>query len=396
MIIWSAFITPFIITLGFWYFCRQKYVWWEIILGIAASTAISLLTAVIIKAVALDDTQYKVQAVTEARYYEYWETWVNKTCTRTVSNGKTTTTVSYDCSYCDRNQPTWYIVTEDSTEHLVYEDTYSRLKEQWKAVPRFVDQNRKIKTRRNCGKDGDMYSIEWDKRLMTTETYTSTSSYKNPLLQNKSAFNYEYIGNKEAEQSGLYRYPKLRCERRWQDQDHLLGKELVTQPDTIIKLATALNSKLFTTYNSKVFILLFPEEMHIEKAKEQEVYWKGGNENEIVICIGVTQRLEVKWVHTFSWSKNQTLDEQINSIILGSHNLNDIEGLYDQIADAIEQNWEKPIFKEDFDYIKFEFKWWQKLIVYILSIAVCVGVSVWNVTNEYGGYNPPQRNPYRW
>ena len=110
--IWYALVVPIIVVLIAWALFKNRIVWWEILLPVAISFVAILISYYSMKTVSLRDVEYNGYLVTEARYYEPYETWVKRTCseqyacgTYTTGSGNTKTTHTqyctryYDCSY---------------------------------------------------------------------------------------------------------------------------------------------------------------------------------------------------------------------------------------------------------------------------------------------------------
>lgn len=76
------------------------------------------------------------------------------------------TTHYYDCSYCDENSEEYYGVTESGKRIGITKARYHTLLKRWNTKPIFVELDRHIVYHGSCGKDGDEYYIEWDKKLL--------------------------------------------------------------------------------------------------------------------------------------------------------------------------------------------------------------------------------------
>ena len=111
--LYSAFLIPIIISVIGILIFSKKIVIGELLANIVITSLIIVGVFFIFKNATVADSEYNSYLITEARYYEPWETYVHKTCYRTVSCGKNcTTTVAYDCSYCDYN-PAYYELIEN-------------------------------------------------------------------------------------------------------------------------------------------------------------------------------------------------------------------------------------------------------------------------------------------
>ena len=215
--IWYALIIPILVALLGWVLFRNKIVWWEVLLPLGVSLLAIVISYYTMKSATLSDVEYNGYLITEARYYEPYETWVKKTCseryacgTYTTGSGKNRTTHTryctryYDCSYCDDYSERYIMIDTKGNEISISKEKYQQLIKQWSATPKFVELNRSINYHFGCGKDGDMYSIKWNNDPLTSETTTYEVGFTNILKCNHSAFNYPVIEEEEARQAGLY------------------------------------------------------------------------------------------------------------------------------------------------------------------------------------------------
>jgi hypothetical protein len=129
MILWLAFLIPFLIMVLVAIFYNKKLTWWEIPLPFI----ITLIPILIFKFTATHsltkDYEYWGNYVKEVRYYEAWDEYIHQTCTRTVSCGEDcTTTETYDCSYVDYHSAYWIMILNDNTSIRISKSEYNRLK----------------------------------------------------------------------------------------------------------------------------------------------------------------------------------------------------------------------------------------------------------------------------
>jgi len=135
MSIWLSLLIPLIgaFILLRWY--KHTLAWWEVIVPSVACFFFIVIFKFTVEKIQVNDTEYHGALVTEARYYEYWETYVRRTCYRTVKAGKSTVSVPYDCSYCDKNPPRWTVVNSLGQEFSVSEKYYNYLMKLWSSKP---------------------------------------------------------------------------------------------------------------------------------------------------------------------------------------------------------------------------------------------------------------------
>lgn len=380
--IWYALLIPILAVIVGWVLFKKEIVWWELFIPTAGSILFILISYYSMKTYTLSDTEYNGFIVTEARYYEAYETWVKKTCSRTYSTGsgktRTTHTVYYDCSYCDYNSERYTIIDTKGNEIDVSLAKYNSLMKQWRGKPKFVELNRDIDYRGGCGKDGDMYFFTWDKQAHTSETTTYEKSFTNILKSNHSAFNYPDITEEEAKKANLYEYPEI---NGYNYQTSVLGLEntKIKNKWGFTKTLDHINGAYGSQYKVKVFTIFFKNK-DINTAFLQEAYWDGGNQNEIVVCIGVDKYGKFEWVKPFSWCDNKRVLIDIREELMSANNPN-AKVFHQTYYNAIRTHWKFKSFK-DFNYLSFEPTSGQLIFVYLLTLIISVATVWWCVTNN--------------
>lgn len=396
MIIWFALLIPFVGCIATYITWKYRFVWWELMLPTIVSFLFILITKFSVERAMTNDTQYMGGMIVEARYYEYWETWVTRTCSYTTtcccdSKGQNcqTTTHYYDCSYCDHNNPYWRAYDDQGHSWSISKSEYNRLLKQWKATPQFIELNRDIDYHGSCGKDGDMYSIRWNGEMMTSETSTWEGEYTNKVQASKSNFNLKEISNKEAKKIGLYTYPNV----DGYSQPNILGLDSLTYLNYGDKKSAQIKFEYFNGYYGpkrkiRLFILLFFDKP-ISIASTQQSYWDGGNKNEMVICIDVKKSTgEINWVYPFSWTENKRVAVDLREDISNLKILN-----FDSLYTVVDQS--TPEFKyRDFDqynYLQIDQPTWEIWFVYLMTLAITIGILWYGYNNEYVG-DPDDEN----
>lgn len=379
--LYSAFLIPIIISvIGFFLFSK-RIVWWEIFINLVATCLIIMGAYAIFEKITVADNEFNGYLITEARYYEPWETYVHRTCYRTVSCGKNcTTTVAYDCSYCDRNSAHYQLVDTGGNVFSVSESEYDMYVNMWNHnKPQFVELNRDIEYYGGCGEDGDMYKVTWNGLIENSVTSTLNISYDNILQTNNSAFDYPIIKEEDAKKIGLFDYPKINSYYQ-QSVLGLSGFDFANKK-YFSKRIDYINGLYGKKYSCRVYILLFKDK-DIDIAFKQEAYWSGGNRNELVICLGLDKNANIKWVKPFSWTKNKNILPNLREDLMECGNLQNSE----KIANSIEKNVIKYFkwrdFAEDFKYLSYIPTTNQLITIYILSIITSVFILLWSIKNE--------------
>jgi hypothetical protein len=383
MIIWFSLLIPCLGALIMVKFFPHKFVWWELFLPTVVTFIVIGVFKLSVETLMVSDTEYNGSLVNKVRYYEAWETWVEQTCRKeyecgTKENPKTCYKEE-DCSYCDENSEKYLAYDINGKEYYISSSQYQRLKTEW-SNSKFIELNRRINHHWTCGKDGDAYESIWDNKIEHSESNVWTTSYENKTKVSHSTFHYQDISDEQAITLGLYQYPHFFDVYK---QQVLLGnfnKYVVNYP-TIERKYQYLDSKLGLEKNARFYILLF-EDKPLDIALRQEAYWEGGNDNEVIICIGIDSKTKsLTWVKPFSWTSGKRTIVELREEIMALGVL-DMDKIYSLIDSSIRTYFIKKDFKE-FNYLSVDPPTYEIIITYILALLVTVGVNYWCYTNEH-------------
>lgn len=381
--IWYALLIPIVLSIISYYIWSKKIIWWELLIPTSISFIAIIVSYYSIKYISMKDVEYNGYTIVEAKYYEPYELWVVKTCsyTTTHSCGKncTYTVVHYyDCSYCDYTPARW--ITIDNYGHTfdISEQKYKQLIKKWSAIPQFNELNRNILFHGSCGKDGDMYSIKWDNKIESSECSVLEVPFENIVKVSHSAFQFSQITDEQADSLKLYHYPK---EYDTYKQNAILGlnKFNITNKELIQTKFEYLNGHLGPKNKVKLFVLLFKDK-DVDIAFKQEAYWDGGNQNEIIVCIGLNDKLKINWVKPFSWCDNKRVIVDIREDIAELNTFKS-DSIYSICENNIGKYFKYKSFK-DFNYLIFEPTIGQILFVYLITIIISILCLWWCIKNN--------------
>lgn len=372
----------------------KKYVWWEMLLPTGICFFFIMITKWGVEKSMTSDTQYKGGIITEARYYEYWSTWVHKTCTERYACGEDCSgsgkdrhcstrycTREYDCSYCDENSEYWEAYDDQGHSWRISEEKYNALQKQWNSKKVFVELGRNIRYHFGCGHDGDMYRITWDGQVYTSEPSTVTESYQNKAQTAKSNFDLKNISKDEAKKYSLYEYPEISSGYK---QPTLLGLDSFRFMDAPTKDSA---KKLFSYFNGyygpkrkmRLYVLLF-QDKPIDVAIKQKYYWDGGNKNEMVICMNLDRTGHMDWVYPFSWATNKRIGIDIREDLM---NLKRFD--FKQVYSVIETSTESFHYRDfkEFEYLTIDPPTWEVWFVYLFTLGITIAILVYGYKNEF-------------
>ena len=155
----------------------------------------------------MTDTEYLGYYVTKVSYYEPWNEYIHRTCTREVYDGRDSEgnakyrTETYDCSYVDYHPARWTMTNNVGNEIYISENRFNIIARKFNVHPVFVDMHRHYHTI-----DGAKYEHRFDGNRNKMYTLTSSHSYKNKILRSRSIFNYSEVSDEVKKEHRLFDY----------------------------------------------------------------------------------------------------------------------------------------------------------------------------------------------
>lgn len=368
-------IIPIIAVIILAIFFKMKLAWWEYLLVFF----IPLAGIMIAKQVSIYSqtraTEYLNTYLVKAEYEEYWSTWDHETCTRTVCTGsgksRICRTVTYDCSHCDSHQPSWTAWDNMGRSYNISQQHFEQLCKIW-GKRQFVELNRSIDHHGTCGVDGDAYVTSYDGVFAHLQPVTNTHDYENRLQASKSVFNFQKVDKKDIQTYGLYEYKKHFDRFNY---DPIFG----TINPIASKRLSQWNALLGSQKQIHMNILVFKNK-DVTSAEMQRSYWKGGNKNEFLLCIGVDNDNKIKWTKVISWTENEYLKINIErSVASMDYNLVNI---IDTMAVHVRKDFKRKEFK-DFKYLSIEPTPTATFVCFLITIILTIGLSIFSVKNEF-------------
>ena len=369
MIIWGALLIPI---LGAWvlhHWWPHRTMWWEYALPLTVCSLLVFGMKSCVEHQQVQSTEYWGSAGTEARYYEDWNEYVHRTCTCCCDeDGNNCTT--YDCSYVRYHSPYWQLHTSTQEVLRISEERYQQLRQRW-GNERFTDLRRNYHTN-----DGDLYTAVWPGDSITLEPVTTIHSYENRVkAADASIFHFRTVPPSMADSIGLFSYPAVQAPYT---QHALLGAE-GPHADSANKALMHWNALLGPENEVKLFVLVFRNKPRTT-GQWQEWHWKGGNMNELVICLGLDSADRVQWCHPISWGTDHRLQADIRQHVETQDTL-DILAFSRWLGPVVSKHFVRRDFKE-FDYLTVEPSTGAVVTVYIITLLMTVFCCVFAVQNE--------------
>lgn len=370
--IWFSLTIPIVVFFFTLFYFSRKLNWVEISVMLAVPVLIVVICKVTTESIQTRDVEYWGGWARNAEYYEDWDEYIHRTCTRsypcgTDSNGNTEyCTETYDCSYVEYHPEYWVINgSNDETIH-VSKQRFEELAKRWNNR-QFVDMHRHYYTN-----DGDKYLTTWSQSRDTIEVVTTEHSWTNRVKASRSVFNFETVDPKTY---GLFDHPAITDSYK---QRNILGDESTTTIKADTDLAYY-NATLGARKKLRCYILLFKDKP-VQAGVAQQSFWKGGKKNEFIITIGIDKSFNTQWCYVFSWSDIEQLKVDAKDIVMSTKQL-DLNKLVEWIGSECNKRFVKKNFR-DFDYLSVDPPNWVIAFTFILTAIVSVVTAVISVKNN--------------
>lgn len=374
---WFALFIPLVAGAVLYWKLPHKVVWWEAVLPMLP--ALILIPA--LREMAVHVRTHDVERwggwVTRAIYYEPWDEYIHQTCTREVPDGTDsqgrakTKTETYDCSYVSYHSAQWQVRESNGIERSISKADFEWLAQRFRNRV-FRDQHRFYHSI-----DGDAYETTWQGDEPSFQPMFTEHAFVNKILVTKGVLGFPDVPNPA--ELGLYEFPPL--------QNHFVDPAVLgtapgaAEADQILQRA---NARLGSHKQVRLWLLLFHDKP-LKTGLDQQNYWKGGNKNELVVCLGLSNQNQVQWCHPFCWSpdgntSNDTLKIHIRDYATRMKSA-DLPALSRFIVQETAKLFERKSFKE-FDFLHIECPGWAIVVIYLLTIGATGVVAMLVVNNE--------------
>lgn len=373
MIIWTALLIPICaIAILFWKFAARLG-WWEPCVLVAVPALFILGSKGLIEHTMTAQTEYWGGYVVRAEYYEDWDEEVS--CRHSYqcncvkgANGSTSCSTCYMHAYdVDYHPAQWQVIDSNGAEFPITQAHFEELSRTW-GERAFVGLHRRYHS-----KDGNCFVAHWNGQRDSQEPTTKAHSYENRVAVSDSIFNYPPVPLDRRQEFGLFDYPPV----VGYYQRTVLG---VVDSGVAERSLQYLNATLGKSKQVRVFILVFHNQP-IDASLEQEAYWKRGNKNEFITCIGVNDAGIIEWARAFSWTEVESLKTEAADALIG-HDLSYLPAYIDWLYSALDSKWQRKQFA-DFAYLTIDPPMWAIVLTFILTGLVTGGLSYWITHNDF-------------
>lgn len=372
--IWFTLLIPVLTVLILLWFYRKHVVWWEYLVVLILSIILTVLLNTIMVHSRTSDTEYLGYIVKDIRYYEPWNQYIHRMCSRKI--GKITT--YYDCSYVKYHDEYWTAVTSNG-EYTISQSKYNYIKSKFRSPSIFLDMERNYHSI-----DGDCYINNWLGDKVVAESINIDNSYENKVIASHSIFKLQNISEEKATKLKLFTYPEI----NEYNQKAVLGFNIDERTSNQFKY---INGHFGETYKFKSFVFVFKNQP-LSIAHKQHSYLDGGNFNEFNIYIGIDSLTnKIQWVKSYSWCNEPVLATKLQSYMATKDSL-DMLDLSNWLINNVNSNtWQKKS-GHDFDYITIEVTEGQLEWIIFLLLCYNIGISIFVINNEESNI----KDKYHW
>jgi hypothetical protein len=112
----------------------------------------------------------------------------------------------------------------------------------------------------------------------------------------------------------------------------------------------------------------------------QEAYWKGGNKNEFILCVGVKDKY-IQWTKVISWTDREQLKVRVARKVKEMDTLS-MPNVINYVAGEVRDGFVKKDFRQ-FDYLTVEPTETACIVALIISLLLTIGLMIFSVEDEY-------------
>ena len=334
---------PFLLTLAILIFYRKRIAWWEYILIILPSVLVIVILSNILKYSSNVSQEYVGDYAVKA-----------KTERNNLFNN------------------TYIAITASNDTLLIGEQDFMNLQVLWQ------------------DKNDEIY---WDGNLNTeftvTKSHTVVETDKSNLLS-------DIISDFQPNDDLLNDYPAVTRQNYPFPQKTLYN----TYQRTLLGINNAYLEKKMSNINGKwgyimslrTYLIVFPDATS-DYAKKQELYWNGGHDNEINICVGInTKDTTVTWSYVFGPGQINKISQYVNGYFNKNKSKNSLEEFpdyYDKVL-SISSEWRPVVASTKISNLPITSD--ESFWILILAISLMIAIYIWIVTNKYNENNEKKNN----
>ena len=382
--IWLTMLIPIFTIAVLLLFFHAKVVWWEHLIILLSPIVIIFACQEIGAKSVTQDVEYWGSYAVEARHYEHWNEKVScrhpKYVTKASgkdSRGNTIyeeVQVGYKHFYdVDEHPEYWKVYDNINNSYIISKSKFIIYTTKWKNK-KLVDMNRDF-----YNVDGNMHSTRFTGEEEVLDPIVSMHAYENRVQASDSIMNFPDV--ERPEDYGLYEYPK-----GYLYLPSILGD--CPDKDKANRILDIANAKMGSTKQVRIWFLIFNGQS-MDSAIQQQNYWKGGNKNELIVCIGLDKEKRVSWCYPFSWTTSDILIANVKYEAMGMGKFDAVK-LSNYAIEQVNKHWVRREF-EEFSRLKIKMPPHMVIASLVLTLIANILTAWYVVANEITDDNIKRR-----
>jgi hypothetical protein len=216
--------------------------------------------------------------------------------------------------------------------------------------------------------DGRRFTTVWRGNPATYTPCITGHRYENRVARSHSILNFRDVDPKKY---GLYKYPEI---YDYHSQNSILGWD----DPTAERILTKANCEMGAIKQVRIFIVVFKDKP-IDAGIEQQMIWKNGNKNEVVVTIGISSDNLIQWVYPFCWG-NEQLKVDLREDLAELPKF-DIRQVVDKTIKLVNLKFSRKAFSA-YKYITLEPPLWAVILCLCFICLLNGGIGYWIVAND--------------
>jgi len=316
------------------------------------------------------DIEYWNSFGVRAMYEEEWKERWTETETYTTTDGEGNTQTHTRIVTRNKTHPEqWSLFDDIEGSYSISKSYFEQICTLW-SNRTFKDMQREENTSHTITKDGNAYVAIYDDLFDHTIPVCKQHTYENRIQCSKSVFNFEEVSDETKAQYKLFDYPP----------------EDVFGFNPILGHSNQRASSILSHHNAHngrrrqihMMLLVF-QDQSLEAGLFQESYWKGGNKNEFILCVGLKGN-EIKWTRIISWTEQEELKIRVARKIKEMEKFDAVQ-VVSYMGEEIPSGFLRKKFA-DFNYLSVEPTMTAIWITFAITFIVTLVIMIIAINNE--------------
>lgn len=381
--VWGLIGIPLVVTIVLLIGWRKRLVWWELVLPWAVTLLIIPIAQFSAEKIAVNDDEFWGYLGVKTYWnepFQYWDTCSEQYACGTYKCGNSTCT-----RYCTRYYPCkqWggndaYLFNRAGDPLRISPAKFKELVSRgWPSEEVELHREREY----DIIQDGDRQVAIWPEGdWLKSEPIVEKHTYEN-RVQASTTVRFRKVDEKTKKAMGLFDYPYVSA-----------GWEMVTVLDNsgrhwraADKRFRFLNGEYGPLRKMRLWVLIFKGQGR-EAAGWQKDYWKNGNKNEFIICIGTDENYKIRWGEVISWTEMEELKIEYRDYVeqrMEEVNEQTLLELAGQVENDLCTRYVKPDFTEKWKHLSVNPSATVMIVVFVIIVAVNGGVAAFVVLNRF-------------